>query len=83
MTEEQALATGEVAIEHFSHPDDDSWNYITFVKIGNEEYYPSIADLEAWRNCFEDAKDDPDFKIFTHSGVEITSVAVGKIIAID
>ncbi len=81
MTVEEAQATGEVAIEHFVHPDDE--NYITFVKIGNEDYQPTFEDLEAWRKCLEEAKDDPDFKIFTHPGVEIFSVAVGKVIAVD
>ena len=81
MTEEEALATGEVSIEHLSYPDED--NYITFVKIGSEDYQPSFEDLESWRKCFEEAEGDPDFKIFTHPAIEISSVLVGNIVAVE
>lgn len=44
---------------------------LTLVKIGNEKYQPSLADLEIWREVFEEAGTDPDFKIFTHSAVTV------------
>lgn len=40
-------------------------------------------DLEAWRNVFEEAANDPDFKIFTHPNVEIEVIPVGKIVAVE
>jgi hypothetical protein len=81
MTEEEALATGELEIEHLDIESDE--DYITLVKIGDEDYKPSIKDLEAWRNVFEEAKGDPDFKIFTHQVVEIELIKLGKIIAVE
>lgn len=43
-------------------------NKLTLVKVkGN----PSVEDLEAWRDIFEEASHDPDFKIFTHEGIEV------------
>jgi hypothetical protein len=80
MSEEEAIDTGEVSIEHIDQSDDG--DYITFVKIGDDTYKPTPKDLEDWRDIFEDATNDPDFKIFTHPGVEVKSIPVGKIIAV-
>lgn len=81
MTEEEATATGDVIIEHIAVPEDA--DYITLVKVGNDDYKPSYEDLEAWRRVFENAVDDPDFKIFTHPGVEIDVIQIGKIVAVE
>lgn len=81
MTEEEAVATGDVIIEHIATPENE--DYITFVKVGTDDYKPSYEDLEAWRKVFENAIDDPDFKIFTHPGVEIEIIPIGKIVAVE
>lgn len=47
---------------------------ITVVKIGDETSRPTPADLDAWRQVFEQAQYDKDFKIFTHSGVTIETL---------
>ena len=85
MTVEEAVATGEVTAEEFSHPENEEFDYMTVVKIGSSNYQPSFKDLETWRDLFEDAKGDPDFKVFICEDVdiEITSIPVGKIIAVD
>ncbi len=85
MTVEEAVATGEVTAETIDRKlDDDESDYITVVKIGSKNYQPSFKDLEAWRDLFEDAKEDPDFKVFVCENVDIDiqSVPVGKIIAV-
>lgn len=81
VTEEQATATGEVEIEHIDLSGDEQT--ITLVKIGGEDHNPTADELETWRDIFEEAMDDKDFKIFTHPAVEIQVVNIGKIIAID
>lgn len=49
-------------------------NPMTIVKIGSADYKPTHLDLEAWRNVFEAAQYDQDFKIFTHEGVAVERV---------
>lgn len=49
-------------------------NPITLVKLGGEEYKPTQADLDAFRQVLEEAQYDKDFKIVTHNGVEIQRV---------
>lgn len=49
-------------------------NPLTLVKLGGEEYKPTQADLEAFRQVLEEAQYDKDFKIVTHNGVDITRV---------
>jgi hypothetical protein len=44
---------------------------LTIVKIPGT---PTTEDLDTWREIFEDAVADPDFKIFSHPGVEVTQV---------
>lgn len=46
----------------------------TLVKVGNDEHKPSMTDLEAWRQIFSEAQNDPDFKIFTHDAVTIETI---------
>src|SRR5690606_8812916 len=49
-------------------------NPITLVKVGSENYKPSQTDLEAWREIFEAAQYNKDFKIFTHEAVTIEKI---------
>lgn len=51
---------------------------ITLVKVGNENYIPSSKDLENWRDIFQEATQDPDFKIFTHSAVTVEHIAANN-----
>jgi len=84
MTNEEAVATGEVEIESIPTSDPNSGeNYLTLVKLGNEDYKPTPQDLQIWREIFEDAKGDPDFKIFTHPEVSIEVIKIGDIIAVE
>lgn len=57
---------------------DNMINPLTLVKIGSEQYKPTFADIEAWRNVFEEAQYDKDFKIFTHEGVAIERIGYGQ-----
>ena len=49
-------------------------NPITLVKLGGNDYKPTQADIEAFRQVFEEAQYDKDFKIVTHNDVEVTRV---------
>jgi hypothetical protein len=49
-------------------------NPLTLVKLGGEEYKPTQADIEAFRQVLEEAQYDKDFKIVTHNGVDISRV---------
>jgi hypothetical protein len=60
---------------------DNMINPLTLVKIGSDGpdgLHPTAADLEAYRNVFESAQYDKDFKIFTHSGVSVERVGYGQ-----
>lgn len=57
---------------------DNMVNPLTLVKIGNQEFRPSPVDLEHWRNVFEEAQYDKDFKIFTHDAVEVDRVGYSQ-----
>lgn len=57
---------------------DNMINPLTVVKIGSADFKPTFADLEAWRNVFEEAQYDKDFKIFTHEGVDVVRVGYGQ-----
>jgi len=65
---------------------DNLVNPITLVKVGGAaegEYHPTPADLEGWRQTFEQAQYDKDFKIISHAGVAVERVgASGAIIDI-
>lgn len=67
----QAINAGEIVQDEIDLPKESDGHYITFVKVGDESRQPSVEDLENWRQIFEDASKDPDFKIFTHETVEI------------
>jgi hypothetical protein len=82
MTLQQAAETGEVQIETLADKQEGEC-YITLVRVGSEDYQPSIKDLENWREVFEEAQNDPDFKIFTHPSVDISIINIGKIIAVE
>jgi hypothetical protein len=56
---------------------DNMINPLTLVKIGSADFKPTFADLEAWRNVFEEAQYDKDFKVFTHEGVTVERVGYG------
>ena len=53
---------------------DNMINPLTLVKVGSADFKPTFADLEAWRNVFEEAQYDKDFKVFTHEGVTVERV---------
>lgn len=60
---------------------DNMINPLTLVKIGTdgpEGLHPTFADLESWRNVFEEAQYDKDFKVFTHAGVAVERVGYGQ-----
>lgn len=60
---------------------DNMINPLTLVKIGTdgpEGLHPTFADLEAWRNVFEEAQYDKDFKIFSHAGIAIERIGYGQ-----
>ena len=59
---------------------DNMINPLTLVKIGTDSpdgLRPTHADLEAWRNVFEEAQYDKDFKIFSHAGIAVERVGYG------
>jgi len=60
---------------------DNMINPLTLIKIGSEGadgLHPTHPDLEAWREVFESAQYDKDFKIFTHPGVTVERVGYGQ-----
>jgi len=60
---------------------DNMINPLTLIKIGSEGadgQHPSVADLEYWRQVFEEAQYDKDFKIFTHPGVAVERVGYNQ-----
>jgi ribosome-associated protein YbcJ (S4-like RNA binding protein) len=83
MTAKDAVETGEVAIEVIEDNRGEEDHYITLVKVGGENYSPTMEDLDNWRQVFEAAKNDPDFKIFTHPSIQIDVINIGNIIAVE
>lgn len=53
-------------------------NPLTLVKVGSADYKPQPADLEGWREIFEQAQYDKDFKIFTHEAVTVEKIGSGS-----
>ena len=56
-------------------------NPLTLIKIGTDGptgLQPTFADIEAWREVFEQAQGDKNFKIFTHSGVAVEKIGSGQ-----
>ncbi|CAM6006081.1 unnamed protein product [Sphagnum balticum] len=84
MSLQQAVATGEVFSEMIPvrQPDSEE-NYMTLVRVGDDEHLPTIEDLEGWRKVFEESKGDPDFMIFTYPFVDISVIKLGDIVAVE
>lgn len=80
ITLEEAAAAGDLEYQVLPQPQENEY-YLTLVRVGSDHYYPTVDDLESWRKVFLDAKDDPDFKIFTHPDVDVSVINIGKIIA--
>lgn len=74
--------SGEVEIQEIPMRKGDN-HYLTLVRVGSDEYQPTVEELEEWRQIFEDAAKDPDFKIFTHKDVNIEVIELGKVLAIE
>lgn len=55
-------------------------NPLTLVKVGSADHKPGPADLEAFRETFEQAQADKDFKIITHQDVTIERNGAGSAI---
>lgn len=53
-------------------------NPLTLVKIGNDNYKPTPADLEAYRETFTEASYDKDFKVFCHDAVNVERVGYNQ-----
>jgi hypothetical protein len=56
-------------------------NPTTIVKIGTDDasgLHPTFADLEAWRDVFEQSANNKNFKIFTHAGVNVERIGWGQ-----
>lgn len=51
-------------------------NELLLVKVGGNGYSPTQEDLEKWREVFEEAQYDKDFKIFTHDAINVTQLEV-------
>jgi hypothetical protein len=82
ITHKAALATGEVEIENIPVAEEGQ-HFLTVVRVGDDTYQPSMEDLEQWRKIFEEAQNDPNFKIFTHNAVNIEVIDIGKVIAVE
>jgi hypothetical protein len=54
------------------------YHSVLLVRVGNDEYKPTEADLEAYRKVFEEAANDKDFKIFTHQAVHVERIKFGS-----
>ena len=57
---------------------DNMVNPLTLVKIGSDEFRPGPLDLDAWRQVFEEAQYDKDFKIFASKDIEVERVGYGQ-----
>ena len=57
---------------------DQMINPMTLVKVGDADFKPTVADLEAIREMFESAQYDKDFKLFTHNAVTVERVGYGN-----
>ncbi len=48
---------------------------LTVVKVSGN---PTFEDLNTWREVFEEASKDKDFKVFTHEAIEVERIPYGK-----
>lgn len=76
---EEAAKNKEIEYQTFGQ---DIEGTLTLVKVGDENYPPSVEELNVWRDLFDQAKKDPDFTIFTHQHVNIEVINLGKIISV-
>lgn len=66
-----------VSVEEIDLTEDP--DYVTLVKVHTDtDWLPSKQDLQSWKEIFEEAQKDPDFVIFTHSGVSVERIKIGK-----
>lgn len=77
-----ANQTGEVEVQEIPVPKRGQ-HFITLVRIGSDEYTPTVEDLKEWKQVFEDAAKYPDFKIFTHKDVDIQVIDINDVIAVE
>lgn len=63
-----------IVIEEVEFSDDS----MILVRIGKEDYNPTSVDLDHWRQVFEEAQNDKDFKIFTRDKVVVERVEKDK-----
>jgi hypothetical protein len=82
MTPEAAMKTGEVEVQTVPVARSND-HFLTLVKVGTDDYKPTNEDLEQWRDVFEKASVDPDFKIFTHHGVSVEVIELGNVVAVE
>jgi len=75
------MSDGQILVENVEINDEE--HTVTFVKVGSLDYYPTASELENWRDLFEEAMHDPDFKIFTHPWVEIKQIKIDEIVAVE
>lgn len=52
-------------------------NPLTLVKIGSAEFKPSPEDIAAYRDIWEAAEADRNFKVFTHQDVTVEKIGSG------
>jgi hypothetical protein len=81
-TPELAEATGEVKVQVLHSPKEEE-HFITLVKVGSDDHHPTVEELEQWREVFEAAAKDPDFKIFTHHMVDVSVIPLNKVVAVE
>lgn len=81
-TPELAMATGEVEVQEFHSPQEHE-HFLTLVRVGSDEYQPTVEDLNNWREVFEAAAVDPDFKIFTHKDVSVEVIPLNRVVAVE
>lgn len=79
--EEVAQYNSHVTVQSVIITNDE--DYVTFIRIGDENYAPTISELDEWRNMFKEGMDDPDFMVFTHTSVNIETIPVSKIISVE
>lgn len=57
---------------------DNMINPMTLVKIGGPDYKATVADIEYYRDQWELAQGDKDFKLFTHDNVTVERNGYGQ-----
>lgn len=51
--------------------------HMTLIKLGSDKFTPGRREFNDFKEVFEHAKDDPDFKVITHDWVQVETVPVG------